>query len=300
MKHFYNIPKLFSHYVFSASNDVNNSEDLGQAEEANWFSKLFFLWVKPLMVKGDQNQLNSTTDLFHLPKRADTYRIAQNFHEQVEKHLIREYYVDNVVPSEASRNKFSFLSCLNASFGCGYYVLGILKFLSDSLGFVGPILLNRLMTFMEDSQEPKWHGYVYAFGLMASTFTSALLAAHFNYHVQVIALKFRTAIISTVFTKLMMVRSVSLSQFSTGQIVNFMSIDTDRIVNFCPSFHSFWSLPIQVAVALYLLNAQIGLSFLVGVAFCILLIPLNRIIAKKIQQLSTQMMTHKDDRVKVG
>ena len=25
-----------------------------------------------------------------------------------------------------------------------------------------------------------------------------------------------------------------------------MSTDTDRIVNFCPSFHAFWSLPLQV------------------------------------------------------
>ena len=42
------------------------------------------------------------------------------------------------------------------------------------------------------------------------------------------------------------------------QVVNFMSTDTDRIVNFCLSFHQFWSLPFQVAVALYLLHQQVG------------------------------------------
>ena len=39
-----------------------------------------------------------------------------------------------------------------------------------------------------------------------------------------------------------------------------MSTDTDRIVNFCPSFHQFWSLPFQVAVSLYLLHRQVCMS----------------------------------------
>lgn len=41
------------------------------------------------------------------------------------------------------------------------------------------------------------------------------------------------------------------------QVVNFMSTDTDRIVNFCQTFHEFWSLPFQVAVSLYLLHQQV-------------------------------------------
>lgn len=84
-----------------------------------------------------------------------------------------------------------------------------------------------------------------------------------------------------------------------------MSTDTDRIVNFCPSFHAFWSLPVQVrclyiffakrdnhlliecgvkqvGVTLYLLYAQVGLAFLAGLSFALLLIPINRWIAIKV------------------
>ena len=43
---------------------------------------------------------------------------------------------------------------------------------------------------------------------------------------------------------------------------------------------------------------QVGLAFLAGVAFCILLIPVNRWLAVKIGQLSTRMMADKDNRVK--
>jgi ATP-binding cassette subfamily C (CFTR/MRP) protein 10 len=44
---------------------------------------------------------------------------------------------------------------------------------------------------------------------------------------------------------------------STGSVLNLMSTDCDRLANFCPSFHQFWSLPFQIAVALYLLYRQV-------------------------------------------
>ena len=71
------------------------------------------------------------------------------------------------------------------------------------------------------------------------------------------------------------------------------------IVNFFQSFHAFWSLPVQIVIVLYLLYEQIGLTFLTGLAFAIILIPINKVIASKIGQLSQDMMRHKDERVKL-
>lgn len=52
-------------------------------------------------------------------------------------------------------------------------------------------------------------------------------------------------------------------------------------------------------VTLYLLHSQVGLAFLSGVAFSLLLIPINKVIANKIGELSTKLMTEKDSRVKM-
>jgi ATP-binding cassette subfamily C (CFTR/MRP) protein 10 len=95
-------------------------------------------------------------------------------------------------------------------------------------------------------------------------------------------LKIRAAIITSIYRKTVLMNRTSLEKFSSGEIINYMSTDTDRITNFCPSFHAFWSLPVQVAVALYLLHQQIGAAFLAGVGFSVLLIPINRLIANKI------------------
>ena len=104
---------------------------------------------------------------------------------------------------------------------------------------------------------------------------------------------------TSVYRKTVTVAQSSLSKFTTGEVINFMSVDTDRIVNFCPSLHAAWSLPFQFAITLVLLYQQVGISFLAGVIITVLLIPVNKCIANKIGSLSTKMMAAKDARVSV-
>lgn len=107
-----------------------------------------------------------------------------------------------------------------------------------------------------------------------------------------INLKIRAALITTIYRKTVHIRKTTLDKFSSGEILNFFSTDTDRIVNFCPSFHAFWSLPAQVGVTLYLLYREIDLSFLAGLIFAIVLIPVNRVIAKKIGKHNMTQSLH--------
>ena len=79
-----------------------------------------------------------------------------------------------------------------------------------------------------------------------------------------------------------------------------MSIDTDSLVNAFPSFHAFWSLPLQITVALYLLYTQVGISFIVGVLFILILIPINKYLSDFIGRVQTKLMYFKDKRVKVN
>uniref|UniRef100_H2YA76 ATP-binding cassette, sub-family C (CFTR/MRP), member 10 n=1 Tax=Ciona savignyi TaxID=51511 RepID=H2YA76_CIOSA len=143
------------------------------------------------------------------------------------------------------------LKSLHRNFGRTYYLLGLLKFGSDMLGFAGPILLNYLVKYVE-SNEPTIHGCYYAGGLFLSSFIGALLSTHFDYQVNKVSLRIKTSLITAVFNKSMLAKPVSLAQFSTGEITNFMSTDVNRIVNFCPSFHQFWSLPIQLMTEILL------------------------------------------------
>ncbi|XP_074945349.1 ATP-binding cassette sub-family C member 10 isoform X7 [Phalacrocorax aristotelis] len=190
-------------------------------------------------------------------------------------------------------------SVLHAAFGLRFYSLGLLKLAGNLLDFSGPLLLNLLVNFMESQQEPLSHGVLYALGLFAGSFLGALLRNQFSYEVNKVTLMARAAIISAIYRKALRVSSTSLTRFTMGEIVNFMSTDTSRLVNFCLSFHEVWSLPFQFGITLYLLYRQVGIAFLGGLALALLLVPINKVIANRIMMNNKEMLKHKDTRVKL-
>lgn len=258
--------------------------------DVNCVSRLTFHWAQQLLSKGSRKSINSVNDLFLLPTRLNTFNIFIKFTTLLTGKCDTKFSRSsssnsslsssaNSVPdvtfsgnrqnsSRSSDNKdnktLSLFVALNKAFGLEYYCLGILKLLADCLGFAGPILLNLLVSYTEKKTEPEQNGYWYAAGLFLATLLGSFCSTQFDYNCSVVGNKIRTAIITTIYRKSLSVSSVSVKTFSSGQIINFMSTDTDRIVNFCPSFHAFWSLPFQIGVSLYLLHQQVRLVFLYG------------------------------------
>lgn len=77
----------------------------------------------------------------------------------------------------------------------------------------------------------------------------AFCITHFAFLMSVVGLKFRSTIITLVYRKTLHSSNIDLNHnFNFGEIVNFMSTDSDRLVNSCPSFHTVWSIPLQVII----------------------------------------------------
>ena len=306
-------------------------------EKASIFSKLIFWWIQPLLRKGALGQLVTTEDVFHLPESVTARRVEEKFNKVILKHLqtvngpippsgslftddeqlhglasasYRDFvesddsqYYENVetLTIKPRPKQLSLLQALNKTFGLIYFSLGVVQFIISLLNFAGPLLLNKLVSFMESGdKEPMIHGYYYALGLFLSTLVVAFLATHYDYQMNLIILRMRAALITTIYRKSLAVNVTNMAKFSTGEIVNFMSVDSERVINFCRSFHQLWSLPVQIVVALFLLQQQLGLAFLAGLAFAVLLIPINKWLTIKIQAYNQDLMTRKDSRVKVS
>ena len=248
--------------------DDDQEMELGTAKEnESIISKLLFWWVTPILMKGSCGFLRDPDDLHDLPPELTTKEVASRFQ------------------SWAGKN-YSLLKTLHLCFGWEFYLIGILKLGSDILGFCGPLLLNELVQFVETSEVDSTDGYYYVGGLLLVTAGGALCNAHFNMGMVQVNLKIKAAVMTEIYRKVLALRKVEIQRFSSGEIINFLNTDTSRIVNSCASFHSLWSQPLQVGIALYLLYQQLGISFLAGVIFVIILIPINRVLAKKIGMYS--------------
>lgn len=160
-------------------------------------------------------------------------------------------------------------------------------------------MLNQLVQFIEFNETNLKVGLTYASALLLSTLACSFLNVHFTHSLNKLCLRTRISLVSLIYRKCVLIKLSELNRFSIGEILNYMSIDCDAIVNMLPSFHALWSLPFQIAVTLYLLYAQIGLSFLVGVGFVVVLIPINKFISDFIGKVQTKLMNYKDERVNV-
>uniref|UniRef100_A0A1I8FM62 ABC transmembrane type-1 domain-containing protein n=1 Tax=Macrostomum lignano TaxID=282301 RepID=A0A1I8FM62_9PLAT len=108
---------------------------------------------------------------------------------------------------------------------------------------------------------PDWWGGVCVAALVSSTLLAAAASTAFNYRTGLLVLKARSALASLVYRKTLNVPVSAMGQYSSGQALNFLSTDADRIrVNFCPSFHQLWSMPLQIVVVTALLWYQVGLG----------------------------------------
>ncbi|XP_053917428.1 ATP-binding cassette sub-family C member 10 isoform X2 [Cuculus canorus] len=294
-------------------------EQQGVAEDGeSWLSRFFYVWMNPLMKRGYQWKLNQPQDVYVLPHQLQAARVCDRFYSCWQKkaalHQVEEEETVSLTSpiiaggdgsssaldsSHHAQEAVQLLSVLHAAFGLRFYSLGLLRLASSLLDFSGPLLLNMLVNFMESRQEPLSHGVLYALGLFAGSFLGALLRNQFNYEVNKVSLMVRAAVISAIYRKALRVSGTSLARFTVGEIVNFMSTDTSRMVNFCLSFHEVWSLPFQFSITLYLLYQQVGVAFLGGLALALLLVPINKVIANRIMMSNKEMLKHKDSRVKL-
>ncbi|XP_055014213.1 LOW QUALITY PROTEIN: ATP-binding cassette sub-family C member 10 [Boleophthalmus pectinirostris] len=290
--------------------ELDTGEMVGE-DGSSFFSCLFYLWLSPLLLRGKRGDLNRPDDVYHLPWALRTSVISRHFQKSWD-HCRGQTVLnqDNDWPSPVSSSHsiqdtvelegdVSLIKVLHKAFGLKYYSLGLMKLTVNILLFSGPLLLSSLVNFIEEKDAPLSTGAWCAFGLFASTLMTSLIRSTYVFQISKVSLCARAALISSIYSKALRVCGSGLSGFSLGEVVNLMSTDTDRVVNFFNSFHELWSLPFRFTIALYLLYLQVGAAFLGGLMVALLLVPFNKFLASKIIKNNKEMLKHKDSRVKL-
>ncbi len=121
--------------------------------------------------KGERERggLAAPDDLFDLPDQLTVHAASDTFQhhwEAMEKTAQPPRPISTPLlasdTSESTGPRIRLLRLLYACFGREFLAIGLLKFGQDCAGFAGPILLNLVVTFMEDPTVPAARGYAYA------------------------------------------------------------------------------------------------------------------------------------------
>jgi ATP-binding cassette subfamily C (CFTR/MRP) protein 1 len=123
--------------------------------------------------------------------------------------------------------------------------------------FTNPLILYRIVEYL-NSDEPLLHGLLYVLALFFANLLMSLSLRRYFYSCYRVGLRLRTAVITSVFSKALVLSTSELMKRSVGEISNLMSVDSTRLQDLTPYLHAIWYSFFQIAVALSLLWYQVG------------------------------------------
>ncbi|KAL1477414.1 hypothetical protein MTO96_017487, partial [Rhipicephalus appendiculatus] len=240
--------------------------------------------------------------MWFLDQPNQTAKIAEDFSHHFEKEKQQRGAVPSKKPDADGRrpivSMIGIMTPLFRTFWLELTLVALVKLVSSVLTFVSPLILDMLIAFVS-SDDPLWRGLLFAFTMFFSAMLESILNGQYDYRIYVISMRMRSAMINAIYKKALALSSVARGQYTTGEIVNLMSVDTQRVMDYIQVFNLIWITPLQIGLAIWLLWGQLGIATLGGLGVMIILLPINGVVTAYIRKYQVQLMKHKDRRLKL-
>uniref|UniRef100_A0A8C7RCW9 ABC-type glutathione-S-conjugate transporter n=1 Tax=Oncorhynchus mykiss TaxID=8022 RepID=A0A8C7RCW9_ONCMY len=296
----------------SQNSDLNY---LHGVKDASFLSKMLFWWFTGLVVKGYRTPLEAG-DLWNLREEDTSDKILSDLEEEwttecaklQEKTMVAAVALGTRLPDQAQilrklqkeqSSGFCLLRTLARNLG-PYFLTGTMCIIfHDFFMFAIPQVLSLLLGFMNEEDAPLWKGYFYATLMFLLSCLQSLFNHQYMYTCFTVGMRVKTAVMGLVYRKSLVINSASRRTCTVGEIVNLVSADTQKLMDFVVYFNAVWLAPIEIALCLFFLWQHLGPSALAGIATVILIFPLNGFIAKKRSKLQEVQMKFMDGRIKL-
>ncbi|KUI60128.1 Metal resistance protein YCF1 [Cytospora mali] len=257
------------------------------AEYATIFSRLTFSWMTPLMKFGYKHYLTEE-DLWALQK-SDTTKATGSAFDKAWKYELEH------------RKSPSLWLAMFRAYGGPYALAGMFKMLNDISAFIQPQLLRYLIAFVDSYKpgkepEPVIKGAAIALGMFGiAVFQTSMIHQYFQ-GAFVTGMRIKAGLTSSIYRKTLKLSNEGRSSKSTGDIVNYMAVDAQRLQDLTQFAQQTWSAPFQITICMVSLYQLVGWSMMAGVGVMIATVPLNGIVARFMKSLQKEQMKNKDTR----
>uniref|UniRef100_A0A8D0BAW9 ABC-type glutathione-S-conjugate transporter n=1 Tax=Salvator merianae TaxID=96440 RepID=A0A8D0BAW9_SALMN len=150
------------------------------------------------------------------------------------------------------------------------------------------------LEFIADPEAPRWKGYLFAALLFSLGCLQTVFEQQYMYRCLVLGVRLRTAVSGLVYRKILVMSSAARQTTTTGEIVNLVSVDVQKLMDAIIYLNGTWLAPVRILICFLL-----GPSALTAIAVFLFLLPLNFVISKKRSHFQEAQMKYKDDRAKL-
>ncbi|XP_077215226.1 ABC transporter C family member 3-like [Tasmannia lanceolata] len=273
--------------LLNGSNVEGGKKNLSTFSNANLISLFTFSWMGPLFKVGNKK----TLDLDDVPQLAKEDSVNGIFS------VLR----NKLETSTTSSNGVGTLKLVKALFFSVWKEIlwtALLAILCTVSSYVGPYLIDTFVQYLNGRREYANEGYVLVSIFFVAKIVESLSQRHWMFKLQQVGIRTRAALVAMIYKKGLSLSSRSRQAHTTGEIINFMSVDAERVGNFSWYMHNLWLVPIEVTLALLILYKNVGVASVAALVATIAIGLANFPLGKLQENFQDEMMKSKDIRMK--
>ncbi|KAF2197592.1 ABC transporter-like protein [Delitschia confertaspora ATCC 74209] len=216
---------------------------------ANLPNRAVFWWINPLLVRGTKAIL-SVGDLWETDGQLLSSRLYNSFQSKWRKGFVRK--------------KYSLLTIILRSVFLPLLYAILPRLLLAGFQYSQPVLINRVIDVVEEDRKPA-EGNV-RLGLIGATaliyLGIAVTNSLYKHSVYRTITMVRGILVSIIFEKSL---NLSLLESDGRDAITLANTDVDRICNGLQNMHEIWANVVEIGLAVYLLQLQVGIACIVPV-----------------------------------
>ncbi|KAK9084641.1 hypothetical protein Sjap_025052 [Stephania japonica] len=253
---------------------------------ANLFSILTFSWLSPMFAVGYKKtiDLDDVPQLYHKDSVKSVYPIIKNKLDS---------YCNN-----GGVTNFKLVKALFFSLWREILLTAFLALTYNLASYVGPYLIDTFVQFLNGQREFRNEGYVLVSAFIFAKLAECLSQRHWYFRLQQVGIRARGTLVAMIYKKSQSLSSQAKQSHTTGEIINYMAVDAERIGDFSWYMHDAWLIPIQVSLALSILYKNIGLASIAALVATIIVMLINVPLGKLLEKFQEKLMDCKDERMK--
>ncbi|KAF9610290.1 hypothetical protein IFM89_021851 [Coptis chinensis] len=263
------------------------NEDENPYTNANLFSLLTFSWMSPLLAVGHKK----TLDLEDVPQ-LDCCDSVDGVYPTFRNKL----YSSSTGDQQVSTLKL--VKALLSANWREFVISGFFCLLYTLASYVGPYLIETFVQYLNGVREFNNEGYVLVSAFFGAKLVECFSQRHWFFRMQQVGVRLRAALITTVYKKGQTLSCQSKQGHTSGEIINFMTVDAERIGDFSWYMHDVWMIPMQVILALLILYKNLGMASIATLVATILVMLANFPLGKLQEKFQGKLMESKDARMK--
>ncbi|CAL5403498.1 unnamed protein product [Camellia sinensis] len=283
-------PLLNGSTSISNGTELNKSgggEAIAPCSNASFFSILTFSWMSPLIAFGYKKAL----DLKDVPQldRVDSVKGAFPI------------FRNKLKSNDGNGSEITTIKLVMALIFTTWrdiLITALLALVYTLASYVGPYLIDNFVQYLSERQESKKEGYILVSAFLIGKLVEGLAQRHCLLILQKAGIRAKAVLVAMIYNKGLTVSCQSKQVHTSGEVINLMTVDAERIGDFGWYIHDPWMVVLEIILGLAILYKNLGFASIAALVAIVLVMLANLPLGSLQEKFQDKLMESKDKRMK--